>query len=105
VRTEEVTDFVQEEACNCEVPPEPIAPAGGFPWWVLGAGAAPLGFIKKGEEPQPVTNPTPNPTPEPVPEPITLLLFGTGLLGLGIGARRRFLGINTDDHPTIAEGK
>ena len=38
------------------------------------------------------TTPTPmTPTPpEPVPEPMTILLFGTGLAGIGIAARKRF---------------
>ena len=34
--------------------------------------------------------PTMTPTPQPVPEPITLLLFGTGLAGLGAAARKRW---------------
>ena len=41
----------------------------------------------------PTTTPTPTVTPtpeEPVPEPMTLLLFGTGLAGIGMAARRRF---------------
>ena len=47
----------------------------------------------------PTTTPTPTPTPpmtptptppEPVPEPMTILLFGTGLAGIGIAARKRF---------------
>lgn len=37
------------------------------------------------------TPPTMTPTPpEPVPEPMTLLLFGTGLAGIGVAARKRF---------------
>ncbi len=38
--------------------------------------------------PTPIT-PTPTP-PQPVPEPVTILLFGTGLAGIGLAARRRF---------------
>lgn len=41
--------------------------------------------------PTPPTSPTPpmSPTPEPVPEPMTILLFGTGLAGIGVAARKR----------------
>lgn len=41
--------------------------------------------------PTPTPTPTPSltPTPEPVPEPMTVLLFGTGLAGIGVAARRR----------------
>jgi hypothetical protein len=38
--------------------------------------------------PTPSMTPTPTP-PEPVPEPVTILLFGTGLAGVGFAARRR----------------
>ena len=37
----------------------------------------------------PTSTPTITPTPEPVPEPMTILLFGTGLAGIGVTARRR----------------
>ncbi len=37
----------------------------------------------------PTSTPTVTPTPEPVPEPMTILLFGTGLAGIGMVARRR----------------
>lgn len=36
----------------------------------------------------PITK-TPTP-PEPIPEPMTILLFGTGLAGIGLAARKRF---------------
>lgn len=39
--------------------------------------------------PTPTMTPTPTP-PEPVPEPMTLLLFGTGLAGIGVAARKKF---------------
>lgn len=39
--------------------------------------------------PTPPMTPTPTP-PEPIPEPMTILLFGTGLAGVGLAARRRF---------------
>ena len=53
------------------------------------------------ETPTPTITPTPSPTktppptvtptpPEPVPEPMTLLLFGTGLAGIGVAARKKF---------------
>ena len=37
----------------------------------------------------PTMTPTPTPTPEPIPEPMTILLFGTGLAGVGLAARRK----------------
>lgn len=44
----------------------------------------------------PPTSPTPTPT-NPVPEPMTLLLFGTGLAGLGAMARNRWRKNSSDD--------
>ena len=39
----------------------------------------------------PTMTPTPTPPPEPVPEPMTILLFGTGLAGIGLAARRKLI--------------
>ena len=38
----------------------------------------------------PTMTPTPTPPTEPVPEPMTILLFGTGLAGVGLAARKKF---------------
>ena len=37
----------------------------------------------------PTMTPTPTPPTEPIPEPMTILLFGTGLAGVGLAARKR----------------
>ncbi len=112
VITETKIEVVQSEACDCPV--EPKEP--GFPKWaLLGLAAIPIVIIlinrKNTPTPTPTTptptpstptptpstptptptpnTPTPTPTPEPVPEPMTILLFGTGLAGIGLAARRR----------------
>lgn len=105
VRTETIEEFAEVGACDCPVPPQtPVA--AGFPWWVLGGGAVPLAFVrKKDRETEPPTETTPTPTPPttPEPEPLTLLLFGSGLLALGVGARKRFASSISDDK-TVGEG-
>lgn len=116
VITETRYDIVEEEVCDCL---DPIPPkGGGFPYWtLLGLAAIPFFFIGDDDKtptrtppttgtptetptitPTPTTTPTvsptpsktPTPPPEPVPEPMTILLFGTGLAGIGLAARRKF---------------
>jgi hypothetical protein len=85
--------------CDCgEITTPPLKIPGGFPWWTLAG--IPLVCVSGicagggGNQPEcqvncgPTTTPTPPQTP--VPEPISLFLFGTGLLAIGAGARRRY---------------
>jgi hypothetical protein len=81
--------------CDCgEIPPPAKIPGGGFPWWTLAG--IPLicvsGICAGGDDETPPTNPPTTPTPptNPVPEPLSLLLFGSGLLAVGAGTRRRY---------------
>lgn len=89
---------VEGTICDCG---EILIAGGGFPKWpLLFLAAVPLAFIDTGEEcedcsqttPTPTPTPTPNssPTPTPTPEPASLLIFGTGLLAVGAGLRRRY---------------
>jgi hypothetical protein len=74
--------------CDCGEIPIPPAAKRGFPWWVLaGVPLVCVSGICTSDNPTPPDTPTPPETP--VPEPMTLLLFGSGLLALGAGARRR----------------
>lgn len=113
VITETKVEIVEDEVCDC-VEETVVERGGGFPKWsLLGLAAVPLVFlVKKGDDdptptptlpttptpttptpqtptPTPPITPTPTP-PEPVPEPVTILLFGTGLAGIGIAARKKF---------------
>lgn len=117
VITETKVEIVEDEVCDCVEESVIERTGGGFPQWaLLGLAAAPLAFIvRKDDDPTPTPTPTvpntptptatptvtptvtptppitPTPTPpEPVPEPMTILLFGTGLAGIGIAARKRF---------------
>lgn len=73
--------------CDCgEIPP--VATPRGFPLWpLLGLAGIPFLFLNRDRPPETPTNPTP--PPGVIPEPATLMLFGSGLLALGAGARRR----------------
>lgn len=121
VITETTSEIVTDDACDCA----PVTVPKAFPYALLGLGAIPFLFlIPRGkrtptptptlpttetptpETPTPTMTPTPPPVtptpPEPVPEPMTILLFGTGLAGVGMAARKR-LGKQdkTDDAPEI----
>lgn len=94
VQTVDLGD-VTGTVCDCgEIPPPPPGETRrGFPWWLLGG--IPLicvGGICAGDDDTTPTTPNPTPTPPevPIPEPMSLLLFGTGLLAAGAGARRRY---------------
>ena len=118
VITETRVEIVEDDVCDCI--DEQVVKRGFPKWALLGLGAIPLLFLFKSndpprtrtppttqtppttETPTPMTptptpmTPTPTPMtptptpPEPVPEPMTILLFGTGLAGIGVAARKKF---------------
>src|SRR5438309_2670808 len=83
-------DQVEGTICDCgEIP----AVGGGFPKWPFLA-LIPLICLTgvchhHHKVPPPPEIPTPTPTPS-VPEPASLFLFGSGIVALSAGARRRY---------------
>ena len=119
VITEIKTDVVEDEVCECDDVQPDVVKRSFSKWALLGLAAIPIVFLitrDKDKTPTPTTTPTTTPTsqtptptptptptitptptvtptptpPEPVPEPMTILLFGTGLAGIGLAARRKF---------------
>jgi hypothetical protein len=83
-------DSVDGTICDCgEIP----AVGGGFPKWPFLA-LIPLicvtGICSHHGNKIPPPPSTPTPPPPPVPEPTSLLLFGSGIVALTAGARRRY---------------
>lgn len=99
-------DSVDGTICDCgEIP----AVGGGFPKWPFLA-LIPLICVtgicfhkgKKIPPPECPVCPPPTPTP-PIPEPTSLLLFGSGIVALTAGARRRYAKMRASKAATMTE--
>ncbi len=91
VQTVDLGD-VTGTVCDCGEIPVAHIPKGGFPWWTL-AGIPVIcvtGICTSNNHNTPECVEGCTPPPPGTPEPATLLLFGSGLLALGAGARRRY---------------
>jgi PEP-CTERM motif len=79
-------DSVDGTICDCgEIP----SVRGGIPWWPFLALIPLICVTGVCSHHHKVPPPTPTPTP-PIPEPASLLLFGSGIVALTAGARRRY---------------
>ena len=87
---------VEGTICDCG---EIFIAGAGIPKWpFLFLAAVPVVFINDccdndttpTPTPTPPSSPTPTPTPTTVPEPASIMLFGSGLLAVGAGLRRRY---------------
>ena len=70
--------------------PNPTGTPGMTPSPTVTPTATPTGSPTPTPTETPGMTPTPTPTTEPIPEPMTILLFGTGLAGVGLAARKKF---------------
>ena len=86
--TVETVDLGDVTGTICDCGEIPFAAPRGLPLWpLLGLAGIPFLFLNRDRTPETPTNPTP--PPGVIPEPATLMLFGSGLLALSAGARRR----------------
>ena len=95
----EIVEEAEVEGTICDCGDILLPAGGGIPKWpFLFLAVVPLAFIHDCEDCNETIKPTPTPTPPsnstptptPTPEPASLLLFGSGLVAIGAGLRRRY---------------